>query len=61
MDVAVSLFGRDTMRRYENVTWDDGNIHVEGIIPHLNEGTFPTLHIPKKINVVVMLGCRLHI
>jgi len=41
MDVAVSVFGKDIVRKYEQVTWNDGNIHIDGIIPHLNEGMSP--------------------
>jgi DNA mismatch repair ATPase MutL len=39
MDVAVSVVGRDVMRGYRHVTWQDENICIEGIVPPLNEGT----------------------
>jgi len=48
MDVAVSVFGKDIVRKYEQVTWNDGNIHIDGIVPHLNEGMSP----PKKTNSI---------
>lgn len=38
IDVAVSVFGRDVMRGYRHVTWQDENISIEGIVPPLNEG-----------------------
>ena len=41
LEVAVSVFGRDVMRMYKKVTWDDETISIEGIVPHLHEGTFP--------------------
>ena len=39
MDVAVSVFGRDIVRGYKDVTWENEDILIQGIMPRFNEGT----------------------
>lgn len=39
VDAAVSVFGRDIVRGFKQVTWENEEIRIEGIVPRLNEGT----------------------
>jgi len=38
LGVATSIYGRDLMQRYQNVSWSGEGITIEGIVPNSNEG-----------------------
>jgi len=38
MSVAKEVLGREIMQRYQNVSWTDGGLTIDGILPRANEG-----------------------
>lgn len=39
MGVATSVYGKDFMQRYTKSQWSDQGITIEGILPHLKDGS----------------------
>jgi len=37
--VAIQLFGKDSMNKYDRVEWSDEGLTIEGILPKINEGS----------------------
>ena len=39
MIVAQEVFGKDLMQQYQSVSWSEGGISIEGILPRVIEGS----------------------
>ena len=39
LGVAMSVFGKDCMQRYTNMSWSDCGITIDGVLPDADEGT----------------------
>jgi hypothetical protein len=39
MGVATSVYGKEFMQRYKNLTWSEAGITIEGILPYSKDGS----------------------